>query len=499
MCGFAIYTGDSPNDFDETEDVTDESSSTNDVTAEEIEKVKSAIAKSDNGLAAVAAAAINPSNSKVEPVVGATHEDEAVVQTQQKSPLDGFNVEVKDLAINGKTVRVSTFAGVGVITLSLCFKHAGEKLAPKQKEALVALLASSLGESTESKTSEELETYGRKENISVSFSSNDDNFSINARCPSAKLAELFTLINDMLFHPKFNENDIKRFKEELSASLMQSTQSPEFQLNELIKETVYKNHPYGTTHKTYLDSLKNIGSADLKEFIKSKFTQQNLIISVCGEFEEEKLLKELESFISNLPKNFKAELPKNISVEGPYQIYSKKFPVPQTVLKFLHQGIDHDHPDFFALQIAVGCLSDPFVGLLFNKVRVEKGLVYGIGAGLAIQDHFNAFGVSTFTQTENVTKVIESVNEVFENVSKNGFPPELVENIKKSYIGNYKRSFASSGHIAKRLNSYQLSDRPVDFHKILIEKISALTPNDVSNAFQKFLKLDQFIIFTVGQ
>ena len=57
LCGFAIYTGDSPNDFDETEDVTDESSSTNDVTAEEIEKVKSAIAKSDNGLAAVAAAA----------------------------------------------------------------------------------------------------------------------------------------------------------------------------------------------------------------------------------------------------------------------------------------------------------------------------------------------------------------------------------------------------------------------------------------------------------
>ena len=73
----------------------------------------------------------------------------------------------------------------------------------------------------------------------------------------------------MLFHPKFNENDIKRFKEELSASLMQSTQSPEFQLNELIKETVYKNHPYGTTHKTYLDSLKNIGKKKALVFVWS--------------------------------------------------------------------------------------------------------------------------------------------------------------------------------------------------------------------------------------
>ena len=61
---------------------------------------------------------------------------------------------------------------------------------------------------------------------------------------------------------------MERFKEELFAGLMQSMQSPESQLNELIKETVYKNHPYGVPNKTYLESLKNITADDLKKFVK---------------------------------------------------------------------------------------------------------------------------------------------------------------------------------------------------------------------------------------
>ena len=415
------------------------------------------------------------------------------------SPLDGFNVVVKDIVVAGKTVRVSPFAGIGVVTVSLCFKNAGQKLAQKNKETLVALLTRSLGESTDSKTREQLQAYSRDKNVQVSFGSDDDHFTISGKCPANKLAELFSLIKDLLLHARFNDADLKRFKDEVSASLMQAMQSPNSQLNELEKEIVYKNHPYGTSNKNYLASLKNVTVADLKTYVKTHFTKENLIISACGEFDEAKLVEQLDSLIAALPKKFKANLPKDIVLEGPYQIHSKAFPVPQTVVKFWHKGIGPNHPDFFALQIAVGCLSDSFVGLLFKKVRVERGLTYGIGAGLAMQEHFNGFAVSTFTQTASVDKLIETVREVFTDVCKSGFPPELIENIKQSFIGNYKRSFASSTQIASRLTNYQLVGRPVDFHKILIEKIAALTPEQVTEAFKKFLNPDQFVIFTVGQ
>lgn len=417
----------------------------------------------------------------------------------EKSPLEGFNVEVKDIKVAGKNIRISSFAGVGVISINICFKNAGKKLSPAGKESLAGLLSRSLGEATKLKDRDQLEAYSRKENVSISFAGLDDHFFISAKCPSNKLNELFVLLSELLFQARFEKTDLERFKEELSADLLQSMQSPESVLNELIKVTIYKDHPYGVLSKTYVDSFKSITEADLKKFIKDSFTQENLFVSVCGEFDEDNLSKELGTFINALPKDFKADLPKHVTIMGPYELHSKEFPVPQTVIKFLHTGIDHDHPDFFALQVAVGCLSDPFIGLLFKKVRVEKALTYGIGAGFAIQEHFNAFGISTFTQTENVEKIIEAVKEVLKDVDNNGFPPELVKTIQQSFIGSYKRSFASSGQIANRLTNYQLVNRPIDYHKILIEKIAELTPEQVNEAFKKFINPDNLMIFTVGQ
>jgi len=413
--------------------------------------------------------------------------------------LEGFNVIVKDLTVAGKNVQISPFAGIGVVSISLCFKNAGEKLSPKHKEALVSLLTRFLGEATATKTHEQLQDYSRKQNIHVSFASDGDHFMINGRCTPNKLAELINFIKELLLQARFNDADLNRFKKEMVAGLSQAMQSPDMQLSELVKEVICGHHAYGTSSQTYLASLKNITTADFKPYMQDCFTGENLIISACGEFDEAELQQQLELLIVALPKNFKATPPTNIEVVGPYKTHSRTFPVPQTVLSFWHKGIGLHHPDFFALHMAVRCLADPSVGFLSKKVRDEKGLTYHISAGLEIQEHLNRFVVSASTQTANVGTLMDAVHEVFADVYKNGLSPELVKNIKQSFIGNYKRSFNSSSHISTRLMHHQLADRPVDYHKIVVEKIEALTPEQINEAFKKFLNPEQFVIFTVGQ
>ncbi len=412
---------------------------------------------------------------------------------------DSFNVVVKDLMAAGKTVRISPFKGIGVVTVNLCFKNVGEKLSPRHKESLVALLAKAMGDATTSKTREQLQAYSLQHNVLVSFGVNDDDFVIVGKCPSHKLAELFCLLKDILFYSRFNDRDLLRFKSEITAGTLQSLQSPNSQLGELVKKTILPNHPYGTLQTTYLASLKNISSADLKSYMNAHFAQENLIVSACGDINEEDLIAQVSDIISLLPKTLKIHLPQDVKLVGPYKEYTQSFPVPQTVIQMVHDGIDVHHPDFFALQIAMGCLGNPGIGVLWKKVRGEKGLTYGIGAGFSMQDHYNVFCIATSTQTETVEQTKEAIKGVLTDICQNGFSTDLVDIVKKSFLGNYKRSFASTGHIAARLTKYQKEGRPLDFHKILIEKVSALTVDDVNNAFKKFLKPDQFVVFTVGK
>jgi len=410
-----------------------------------------------------------------------------------------FNVIVKDLKIADKTVRVSPFQGVGVVTIQLCFKNAGEKLSPKNKEAVVALLSKSVGEATNKKTREQLQDYASEHNVAVSCNSDDDDFVIMGRCPSNKLSELVSLLKELLLEPRFLEKDLTRFKNEITAVAMQTLQSPDAQLGEFIKETLLANHPYGALQATYLKSLKNIKGSDLKWYMKAYFSQENLIIGVCGEFDEEVLINQLSSILQALPKTGKINLPTDHKITGPYEMHSRKFSVPQTVIRMMHEGIDINHPDFFALQIAMGCLSNPGIGILWKKIREEKGLTYGIGAGFTQQDHFKAFCIQTSTQTETVNQTLQAIKEVLADTYQNGIPAELIETVKKSFLGNYKRSFASTQHIAARLTKYQRDGRPVDFHNVIIKKISALTADEVNEALKRFLKLDQFVVFAVGE
>jgi len=412
---------------------------------------------------------------------------------------NNFNVVVKDLNIAGKKVRISPFKDVGVITVSLCFKNAGEKLSPKNKECLVSLLSKAIGDATDSKTREQLQAYSLEHNLHISFGASDDDFIITGKCPLQKLAELFHLLKDILLHSRFNNGDIDRFKAEMIAGTMQAIQSPDAQLGELVKKTIWPQHPYGTLQETYLKSLKNISNADLKSYMQTHFTQDNLIISACGDINEEELATQVSAFTVSLPKAFNFHLPEDVKIVGPYKKYTQNFQVPQTVIRMIHEGIDCHHPDFFALQIAVGCLSNAGIGVLWKKVRAENGLTYGIGAGFSMQDHSSFFCVATSTQSATEERALEVIKEALADVCQNGFSADLIETAKKSFLGNYKRSFESTGHIAARLIKYQREDRPVDFHNIVIEKISALTAEEVNDAFKRFLKLDQFIVFTVGK
>ena len=132
----------------------------------------------------------------------------------------------------------------------------GEKLSPKHKEALVALLCRAMGEATQSKTREQMQTYAREHNVRLSFGSSDDNFTITGKCPSDKLSELFHWIKDILFHSQFHVSDLIRFKNEMAAGMLQAMQSPDAQLDQLMKKVILTGHAYGTLNKTYLESLR---------------------------------------------------------------------------------------------------------------------------------------------------------------------------------------------------------------------------------------------------
>lgn len=410
----------------------------------------------------------------------------------------GFNLNVKKLDIENKSVYFAPFDGVGVVTVKIAFKGAGQKIFPKEKEILVGLLERILGEATTYKNKEKILDFSREHNLNIAFSSDDDNFIITGSCVSSNLSKLFALINDFVFHSAFKQADIVRIKDEIQSELMQAMQMPGVLLNELKKSVLMANHPYGVSNKQYLKSIKTVDANDLKSFMKNNFALDNVCVAVSGDIDEEVLKHQLTLFFKSLQKKSTIHNTQNITVVAPYSQHHVQFPVPQTMVRMVHKGIDFKHPDFFALQIASICLSDSNVGILWQKVRKEEGLAYGITSHFDIMNNANFFCIDTATGHENVAKVQAIIKYTFKEVLEKGFNHEAFNTIKSNFLGNYKRSFSSSSNIAMSLVKYQLNGFDENRYQEVIKAVESLTLEDVNNAFRKFFNVDEFHVFTVG-
>ena len=415
------------------------------------------------------------------------------------SDVPGFNLNVKELSVGDKKVFYAPFKGVNVVTVQIGFKNAGQKMSPKGKESLVALLQMLLSESSAFKTREQILEFMRDHNLVFAVDSNDDNFVISGTCPSRNVHFLLQFIKEIVFDAAFYEKDLQRIKREMSADLMQTLQMAPVQMDELVKRTLMPNHPYGYLISAYAKSLVAVSSADLKQFIRDNFALENVHVAVSGEVNESDLIEELQKLFASLPKKFKSQTVPNIGVSESYSEHHVIYDVPQSIIKIVHKGIDKNHPDFFALQMAGLCLGDSTVGILWKKIREEHGLAYDLSCRFQIDDHFNSFVVTTATNTESVSKAVQLIKTSLGEVLETGFSEEAFKLMKASFLGNYKRSFASSKSIAARLLSYSINGFSKDRYQEVIAAIEALTVDDVNKAFKKFFNVACIHVFTVGR
>ena len=422
-----------------------------------------------------------------------------VCQIGFANAVGGFNIEAKELLIGGKKVFSIPFKGVKVVTVQIGFKNAGQKLSPKGKEALVALLEGALCETTSLKSRAQILAFMREYNLVVDINSSDDNFIISGTCPSKNVKFLLELIEELIFKAEFLERDLQRVKQQIAAEFMQVLQNPIVQMEELVKQTIMANHPYGCSIGQYAKSLSAIKVNDLKKFISTNFTFENVHVAISGEVDESVITEAIAAFVAKLPKKFTHPTIPNIDLPADYKLHHKNYDVPQTIVKVIHKGIDMHHPDFLALQIASLCLSNSTSGVLWKAVRESGGLAYDVAIRFDIRDHFSVFGIATATATKNVDAVLKLIHEVLADVSTKGFSEENFALVKASFLGNYKRSFSSSKNIATRFLSYSMNGFSKDRYQQIIKGVEALTVADVNQAFKKFFDISCMHVFTVGR
>ena len=156
--------------------------------------------------------------------------------------------------------------------------------------------------------------------------------------------------------------------------------------------------------------------------------------------------------------------------------------------------------DYFAALITNNILGGGGEGYLFKNLREDKAYTYGAYSSLGS----NRYGVERFKAGAKVRNMVtdsavtEIVNEIV-RIRTELVDAQLLKNAKAKYVGNFIMRLERPQTVANYALNIKLNNLPEDFYETYLEKINAVTQDDVKRVANRFFDIGRSRIIIVGK
>jgi len=140
-----------------------------------------------------------------------------------------------------------------------------------------------------------------------------------------------------------------------------------------------------------------------------------------------------------------------------------------------------------------------FGSRLMANIREDKGYTYGIGSAMVSFRHAGYFTISTEVGAE-VTK--DAIKEIYFELNKLQ-TEKISENelslIRNYMLGTFLRSIDGPFALADRFKGIYFNGLNYDYYERYVETIKSITPKQLQDLANKYLKKDEMIELVVGK
>ena len=385
---------------------------------------------------------------------------------------------------------------------------AGDRFDPTGKSGLASMTAelmnygarSSKGALSEAQIADEIADLGANFGISVG----GERAVIRIRSLSRKdlRDRVVQLASAMLSAPTYDAKILEREKQRAITGLLEAETKPESVLERRFRKSVYGNYPLSES-----PSVKSVGSvsvSDLARFHQQFYRGDRIIVSIVGDVSPAEANEIVEVLLKNVPQSGAAipALPQfersPIEPLASRQIYIP-FDSQQAHIAMGMTAITRSNPDYFPLIVGNYILGGGgFVSRLMSEVREKRGLAYSVFSYFAPGKDTGIFQAGLQTKGDQATLALEVMNSTIANFIANGATPSELQAAKANLVNGFPLRIDNNRKLLDNVSSIAWNDLPLDTLETWTTKVDAVTLEQVSAAFQKYLAMDRMKIVVLG-
>ena len=378
--------------------------------------------------------------------------------------------------------------------------RAGSIYDPQGKYGLANFLASMLKKGGTLKYSSDklfnsLDKYG----IELFTSASKDFIKVGIKFINDYKTQALEIFTEILFHPAFNYNEFLAVKKEIIGQIKSLQNNNDYLAIHKGFLKLIKNSDFSHTTTGTIKDIKSITIKDLKNYYKKYFTPKNIIVSFCGDFNENEVKNIIEKNFSfnGRDKKFKAPLKKLKFTDKSEKVFYKK-PLKQSYIYILFPSQGYLGEDYYAIKVLSFILGGNLTSILPIKIRKEKGLAYSIFSTNYSTIEGGVFVIGLQTENKNREMAIKTILKVLDDLKGTGISNKMIENAKNFFEGSIYIGLQSTYALSSSISNGIFLGKSMPPWEYDLKMIKKVTKKQIDKLIREIFEKKRMVVSIVG-
>ena len=399
---------------------------------------------------------------------------------------------------NGIDVTLVPYGDVPKANVYAVVRTGNVDEAPGQS-SLADLTVGLLTEGTTTRSAEDIAREAAEMGGSVDAGAGLDQTFVTGRVLSEFTPSLVRLVGDVLRNPAFPQDAFERVQRDLVRGAAVGRSQPGTVARAAFSRALYGEHPYAAVVLPDPAQIETATVADAQAFYDRYVGPERTRVYVVGRFDEAAVEAAVRDAFGDWPSGAAAEVPEPPEATAGRRVILVDQPgAAQSNVIVGLPTLDPSDPDYVALQVTNALLGGSFGSRITRNIREDKGYTYSPGSGVASRYRTGYWAESAAVVTESTGPAIREILYEIDSLATN--PPDAaeLEGIQNYLAGTFVLQNSSAGGIASFLAFLDLHGLGRDYLEDYTERVTAVTPEDVSRITREYIRGDDLTVVVVG-
>ena len=306
----------------------------------------------------------------------------------------------------------------------------------------------------------------------------------------------------MLSAPTYDAKILEREKQRTITNLLEAETKPEFVLDRRLTKSVYGDYPLGNTPT--VKTVTAVSANDLMQFHKQFYRSDRMIVSIVGDVDRAQANEIMQTLLQKIPQSGTpiAKLPE-LQRSPVEPLAQREIQIPfdsqQAHIAMSMTAVTRSNPDYFPLLVGNYVLGGGgFVSRLMAEVREKRGLAYSVSSYFIPGKDTGIFRAGLQTKSDQAAMALEVMSSTIAKFIADGPTPSELLAAKSNLVNGYPLRIDNNRKLLDNVSSIAWNELPLDTMEIWTKQVEAVTLEQVTAAFQKYLAMDRMKIVVLG-